>query len=102
MRRYASYALSIWLLLSVLMSLAIAQAPVGTISGTVTDQAGAVIHNAVILIRNKATDVERQSKSESAGTYSAPALPAGEYEIKVQVQGFRTLLREVTVSTGTV
>ncbi|MEO6726996.1 MAG: TonB-dependent receptor, partial [Blastocatellia bacterium] len=102
MRRSASYAFSIWLLLSALTAFAFAQAPVGTISGTVTDQAGAVIHNAIILISNKATGIERQSKSESDGTYSAPSLPAGVYEMKVQLQGFRTLLREVTVSTGIV
>lgn len=101
MRRSACYALSIWLLLSMLMSLANAQAPVGTVSGTVTDQSGAVIHNAIIVLRNKATGVERQTKSESDGTYSAPSMPAGQYEIKVQLQGFRTLLIEVTVATGT-
>src|SRR5215210_2546136 len=102
MRRSASYVFSIWLLLSALMAFGYAQSPVGTISGTVTDQAGAVIHDASIIIRNKATSVERQSKSESDGTYSATALPAGEYEVKVQMQGFRTLLREVTVNAGTV
>jgi hypothetical protein len=85
-----------------LVAVSLAQAPVGTISGTVTDPSGAVIGDAPIIIRNKATGVERKTKSENDGTFSAPALPAGQYEIKVQAQGFRTLLQEVTVATGTI
>lgn len=79
-----------------------AQAPVGTVSGTVTDPSGAVIADAPIIVRNKATGFERKTKSENDGSYSAPALPAGLYEIQVQKQGFRTLLQEVTVATGTI
>src|SRR5262245_45484384 len=90
-------------LLCVLMAAAAwAQAPVGTISGTVTDPTGAVIKDALITIRNKTTGFERQTKSESDGGYSAPALPAGQYEVKTQVQGFRTILREVTVTVGSI
>ena len=102
MRRSASYALSIWLLLTALASFAMAQVPVGTITGTVTDSSGAVVRDASILIRNKATGIERQLKSDSDGNFAAAALPAGEYEVKAVVEGFRTLLREVTVATGTV
>src|SRR5262249_28937353 len=76
-------------LLGVLMAPAFfAQAPVGTISGSVTDPSGAVIKDAPITIRNKATGFSRQTKSENDGSYSAPALPAGEYEVQIQVQGF--------------
>ncbi len=85
-----------------LAAVSLAQAPVGTISGTVTDPSGAVIGDAPIIVKNKATGAERRTKSENDGAYSAPALPAGQYEVKVQVQGFRTLLREVTVETGKV
>ncbi len=82
--------------------ISLAQAPVGTISGTITDPSGAVIKDAPIIVRNKATGVERRTKSEDDGTYSAPALPAGQYEVQVQMQGFRTLLREVTVTVGSI
>src|SRR5262245_4296362 len=80
----------------------LAQAPVGTISGVVTDPSGAVIKDAPITIRNKATGFTRQTKSENDGVYSAPALPAGEYEVQIQVQGFRTMLRQVTVAVGSI
>jgi len=90
-------------LLSVFMApVSWAQAPVGTISGTVTDPSGAVIKDAPISVLNKATGFERRTKSENDGTYSAPALPAGQYEVRVQVQGFRTMLREVTITVGSI
>lgn len=102
MRRSASYALLTWLLVSAFAIFALGQAPVGTISGTVTDPSGAVIRNAAINIRNKATSFERQVKSDEDGNFSAAALPAGVYEVKAVVEGFRTLLREVTVATGSI
>ncbi len=102
MRRSASYALSTWLLLSAFAVFALAQAPVGTISGMVTDQSGAVIRNAAINIRNTATNLERQVRSDEDGNFSAAALPAGQYEVKAVVDGFRTHLQEVTVNIGSI
>ena len=102
MRRSASYALSLWLLFSAFAVAAMGQAPVGTISGVVHDQSGAVIRNAAITIKNKATSLERQVRSDEDGNFAAAALPAGEYEVKAVVDGFRTILQEVTVATGTV
>ncbi|MFN0110868.1 MAG: TonB-dependent receptor domain-containing protein [Blastocatellia bacterium] len=102
MRRSASYALSTWLLLSAFALFAFAQAPVGTVSGSVTDQSGAVIRNAAITIRNKATNIERQVRSDEEGNFSAAALPAGQYEVKATVDGFRTHLQEVTVNIGSI
>src|ERR1035437_3742064 len=79
---------------------AFAQAPVGTITGVVADESGAVIPNATVKIRNKATDAERDLMSGADGSFSAPALPAGIYEVRVELKGFRTVLREATVETG--
>ncbi|MFN0120694.1 MAG: carboxypeptidase regulatory-like domain-containing protein [Blastocatellia bacterium] len=88
--------------MSLLLSLtAFAQSPVGTISGVVQDESGAVIPNANVTIRNKATASERKLTSDQSGTFSAPALPAGDYEIEATASGFRTLKKEVTVNTGT-
>ena len=81
-------------------NLSLAQAPVGTISGVVTDESGAIIPNANIVVRNKTTGVERTMVSGADGSFSAPALAAGVYEIRVEMKGFRTLLREATVEVG--
>jgi hypothetical protein len=80
----------------------LAQAPVGTISGSVHDPSGAVIQGASITVRNKATGAERKMKASEDGNFSAPALPAGAYDVSAQANGFRTLLREVIVTVGTV
>lgn len=79
---------------------ALAQAPVGTIAGVVADESGAVIPNATVTIRNKATGAERNLMSSADGSFSAPSLPAGVYEVRVELKGFRTVVREATVETG--
>ena len=78
----------------------LAQAPVGTISGTVADETGAVIPNANVVVKNVSTGIERQIASGADGRYSAPALAAGQYEIRVEVKGFRTVVRQATVEVG--
>ena len=58
------------------------------------DQSNAVIPNASVTIKNKATGAERKVSSDNDGNFSAPALQAGVYEVNVQAKGFRTSLRE--------
>jgi hypothetical protein len=72
----------------------------GLISGNVADESGAVIPNAPITITNKATGFVRNLTSNAEGFYSASALAAGVYQIRVEVQGFRTLVRDATVQVG--
>src|SRR5439155_20194155 len=79
-----------------------AQEPVGTISGAVHDQSGAIVPGASITIRNTATGVEPALTSGTDGGFSAPALAAGEYKVIAELAGFRTLQRDVTVATGSV
>ena len=83
-------------------SAAWAQAPVGTISGTVHDQSGAVIPAATVSIKHLATGVERHLTSDLDGTFSAPSLAAGTYEVVTSLSGFRNHRTEVTVATGRV
>jgi hypothetical protein len=49
----------------------------GTLSGTVTDQSGAVIPSAEISIKNTTTGVTRSVTTDAAGFYSAPNLLPG-------------------------
>jgi hypothetical protein len=79
-----------------------AQAPVGTISGTVRDQSDAVVPGASITIRHTATGAERHLTSDDQGTFSAPALAVGTYDVRVELPGFRTQQTEVVVATGRV
>src|SRR5579864_4224648 len=76
------------------------QAPTGTISGTVKDESGAVVPSATVTITNKATDFNRSITTNTEGLFSAPALLPGEYEVRAEIQGFRTLVRAATVVAG--
>ena len=77
-----------------------AQTATGTILGTVTDESGAVVPNAAVTVTNKATGQARALTANAAGLFSAPALQAGDYEVRVEVQGFRTELRPAQVLAG--
>src|SRR5439155_19380731 len=57
-----------------------AQAPTGTIAGTVNDQVGAVLPNAAVTVINKNTGASRVMRTAGDGTFSMPSLPAGAYD----------------------
>jgi hypothetical protein len=70
-----------------------AQIAGATLSGTVTDQSGAVVPQATITIKNVATGVTRSNTTSAAGYYSAPNLLPGIYEIKAEAQGFTSKIQ---------
>jgi hypothetical protein len=79
----------------------LAQAPTGLISGTVTDESGAVVPKANITITDKATGSTRATAATGEGLYSASSLPSGDYTVRVEADGFRTTVRGATVEAGT-
>src|SRR5579864_4399133 len=89
-----------FLILALCCATALAQGPTGIITGTLTDESGAVIPNASVTITNKETGFARTVTTNAEGYFSAPALPAGDYEVKAEVTGFRTLVRPATVQAG--
>jgi hypothetical protein len=77
------------------------QAADATIKGTIADQAGAVIPNAKITVKNARTGLERTTMTNDAGIYYLPLLPVGEYELTAEAQGFATLKRgSITLMVG--
>jgi hypothetical protein len=64
-----------------------------TVSGTVTDVNGGPIPGATISIKNVATEVTRDLKTNDAGFYSVPNLLPGSYEVTVAAPGFSTEVR---------
>ena len=71
----------------------LAQAPVGEFTGIVTDPSGAVISGAAITVVQPATNLQRSTVSNADGIYSIPALPPGIYNLKAELQGFQTQVR---------
>jgi hypothetical protein len=72
---------------------AFAQSDRGTITGTVSDPAGAVVAGAAVEARNSETGGVYQTTASSTGNYTLPELPAGTYEVTVTVAGFKKLVR---------
>src|SRR5258707_1987672 len=71
---------------------AFGQAATGAITGTVTDQSGAVIASAAIEARNTETGVVYPTRSTGTGNYALTQLPIGTYEISVNASGFKNYL----------
>lgn len=80
------------LMLIFLTTLARAQETRSTITGTVTDPAGAIVPNATVQVTNTDTGATTEVKSNAVGVYNAPFLNQGTYQIKVTVNGFKTFL----------
>src|SRR5882762_8099005 len=62
----------------------------GTLSGTVTDKAGAVVPNAKVTVSSQGTGVVRESITDGSGHYLVPLLPVADYTIQAESQGFQT------------
>ncbi len=72
----------------------------GSIQGTITDPAGALIAGAKVTITGQATGQTLTATTSSSGTYSSGALIPGQYRVTVQQSGFQTLEVSVTVQVG--
>jgi len=89
--------------LPVLIAIAVtaaAQAPTGSIRGIVSDPSKAIISGANVIATNKATGSTRSANTNSVGEYQFSALPPGEYDVKVTMQGFKSELRPLTLQVG--
>ena len=73
----------------------------GSIQGTVTDPAGAVVPNAKVTITSLDTNQVRETTTSSSGTYSSGSLLPGDYSMKVQAQGFGDVDTRLTVQIST-
>jgi carboxypeptidase family protein/TonB-dependent receptor-like protein len=74
-------------------SLAAAQEITGTITGVVKDESGGIVPGATVTVRNVNTNIETTVVADTAGVYVATALPVGQYEVHVELAGFRGYVR---------
>src|SRR6185436_17942145 len=65
----------------------------GTITGTVSDPAGAVIVGAAVEGKNIGTGVLYPTVTTETGNYTLSNLPPGNYEVTITAPGFKTLNR---------
>jgi Carboxypeptidase regulatory-like domain/TonB-dependent Receptor Plug Domain len=86
--------LSLVYLLSSFPLLVTAQtAGTGALTGMVTDNAGAVIQDARVMIVNEATGETRTAASRQNGIYIVPLLPPGIYRVEFSRSGFKTAVK---------
>src|SRR6266404_4610751 len=67
---------------------AMAQTSRGTVSGTVTDPHGASLIGAKVKLVNTATNISRETTTNSAGIYNFEAVELGTYNLTVEATGF--------------
>src|SRR5262249_15299190 len=75
-------------LLCCVFTIGVAQNLTGQLSGTVTDQSGAVIPHANISLKNQLSGDTRRTVSNSEGVFAFAAVPTGEYTVTIEAQGF--------------
>src|SRR5438034_1140780 len=81
---------------------AFAQTDRGTITGTISDATGGVIPGATVEAKNTATGAVYQAGSSETGNYTLAQLPAGNYEVSVNLPGFKKYVRSgIIVSVAT-
>ena len=62
----------------------------GTITGVATDPTGAIVPGAKVTATNTATNVSRETVTNSEGIYAFPSLVPGPYVVRIEASGFRT------------
>jgi carboxypeptidase family protein len=74
-------------------------AQTGTITGTVRDSVGGVVPGVTITLINTGTNAQRAVETDERGDYNVVLLPAGTYEIRAELPGFKTAVaKDVRVS----
>ena len=63
------------------------------ITGTVSDQSGAVIAGAKVTVTNPATNTVREVETGETGNYTVPFLTPGIYNVRAEQEGFSTATR---------
>jgi hypothetical protein len=95
--------LSVSIFLLCVASIALAQAGRGSISGLITDPAGALIPGAKVVLLNQATGVTQRTVTSSAGLYTFISLNPGTYQVTASQTGFKSLAQQkVTVTVDQV
>jgi carboxypeptidase family protein/TonB-dependent receptor-like protein len=77
---------------------AVAQAVYGNIVGTVLDESGAGLANAKVTITDTNRAVSFSTTTNESGFFTQRFLIVGRYQVRVEAQGFRTYLQDVSVS----
>lgn len=101
---FSRFILSTFILLVLISAsapVATAQSPTATLTGTVTDQNDAVIPGVNIAVISIAQGFHRSTVTDNEGAFIVPLLPAGNYTVKAEREGFSpTEARDVILNVN--
>ncbi|HVF51644.1 MAG TPA: TonB-dependent receptor [Pyrinomonadaceae bacterium] len=78
------------ILLAAGLNLEAQQPATATLRGIVTDPQGAVVPGSTVRAKHVSTGASRETQTNEEGAYVLTNLPPGEYELRVEAQGFAT------------
>jgi hypothetical protein len=100
-KRLLAIAAAAALVLSPTTALYGQSAATGTITGTLTDSTGAVVPNATVTVIDTDTNVTHTVTGTGAGTYTAPFLQPGHYEVIATAPGMSKVdTKNLTLTVG--
>ncbi len=88
--RMTTFVLSVAMLFA---SVAQAQTELATLTGTVTDQSGAMLRSVMVTVINEATNLPATTQSNEAGRYTLTSLRPGNYRLEASLAGFKKQVR---------
>ncbi|RPJ84243.1 MAG: TonB family protein, partial [Acidobacteria bacterium] len=83
---------------AVTVPIAIAQDRFWSFTGTVADQTNRLVPEATLVLVNGSTRAKYEVQTDRAGQFEFVGLPAAEYEVAVQVPGFKTVKDAIAVA----
>ena len=70
-----------------------------TLTGTIVDNVG-VVPGATITVTNPATGLVRTGVTDAQGQFRITPLPPGQYQVKINMEGFKQIDSNVPLQTG--
>ena len=86
-----------WVCVFIFTGRAVAQTNTGEIGGTVWDESGGVLPGATVVVTHPASGFSVERVSDDDGRFFIPSLPIGEWEVEVQLSGFRRVVQRGVV-----
>ncbi|HEY9401975.1 MAG TPA: carboxypeptidase-like regulatory domain-containing protein [Pyrinomonadaceae bacterium] len=78
-----------------------AQSATSTLSGTLMDEAGAVVPAVSVTVLNLDTALQRHAMTDASGYFVVPLLPPGRYAVTARREGFATIqIRSVVLNVN--
>ena len=78
------------------------QTTFASVTGTVTDPAGALVPNATITATNAETNIQSTAKSNDSGVFTIAQLKEGRYTVRAEAPGFRSFsIESISLVTET-